>query len=184
MILISSLDQIPSLPQPIALTIGTFDGVHRGHQYLLSELKRHGTTVVFTFSNHPAEVLSSKNPPSLSTLEEKLHFFQECGVDCVIVVPFTRTFADQPYDIFLTDLKKRLPFSTLILGKGDGFGKGNAGNETRVKKLEKILNFKAIYLEKLSLEGITVSSTLIRELLQNGEIEKASLLLGHQQDQL
>jgi riboflavin kinase/FMN adenylyltransferase len=184
MILVSSLEEIPSLPKPIALTIGTFDGVHRGHQYLLSKLKKYGTTVVLTFSNHPAAVLSSKTPPSLSSLQEKLDLFRACGIDCVIVVPFTRAFADQPYDTFLTDLKKRLPFSTLILGKGDGFGKGNAGNETRVKELEIPLNFKAVYLEKLSLEGKTVSSTHIRELLQNGEVEKASLLLGHQQDHL
>jgi len=178
MITVSNLDAIPFLPLPIALTIGTFDGVHCGHQHLLTELKKQGTAVVLTFTNHPAEVLSLKTPPSLSTLEEKLTLFQTCGVDCVLLVPFTRPFADQPYDIFLTDLKKRLPFSTLVLGKGDSFGKGNGGNETRVKELESCLNFKAIYLEKLSIEGKTVSSTHIRELLQKVEVETASTLLA------
>lgn len=179
MILVTNFEEIPPLPLPIALTIGTFDGVHKGHQHRLEELKKYGTAVLLTFQNHPAEVLTSRPPSLLTTFEEKLSLFKAYGVDCVLAFPFTRAFADQPYDRFLAELKQRLPFSTLLMGKGDRFGKNNEGDESRVKALEERLNFKAIYLEKISLNGKIISSTLIRDLLQKGEVEKASSLLGY-----
>ena len=80
---------------PYALTIGNFDGLHRGHQQLISALKKTGLrTAVLTFSNHPSEVLKSANPvPLLSTPEHKLRLLEQAGVDLVIALPFTKEFS-------------------------------------------------------------------------------------------
>lgn len=178
MTIIHNLEDIPPLPSPIAITIGTFDGVHLGHQFILQELKKYGTRVVLTFSNHPAEVLHNSKPLSLCSLEEKLKLLESCGVDCIIVIPFTRELAHQPYDLFLKNLKKNLPFTTLVLGKGSAFGHKNAGDETHIKALETELGFQAIYLEKFIYNGSPVSSKRIRELLAAGDRHKASVLLN------
>jgi len=180
MIITYSLEEIPSLPSPIAVTIGTFDGVHLGHQFILQELKKHGTSVVLTFSNHPAEVLRNYKPLPLCSLEEKLKLLESFGVDCTIVIPFTREIANQSYDLFLKNLKKHLPFTTLVLGKGATFGHKNAGDEIHIKALETELGFQAIYLEKLVLDGHPVSSKRIRELLAAGQNKQASALFGHE----
>lgn len=180
MITIRSLKDIPLLPSPIALTIGTFDGVHLGHQHILQEIKKHGTSVVLTFSNHPAEILHTHKPLPLCSEEEKLKLLENFGIDCVIVIPFTRELADQPYDLFLKNLRKHLPFTTLVLGKNASFGHRNAGDETHIKAIEADLGFQAIYLEKFVFDGAPVSSKRIRELLAAGQDKQASALFGHQ----
>ena len=184
MIIVHNISTIPHLPGPIALTIGTFDGVHLGHQYIFKAMKKHGTRVVFTFSNHPSEILCHHKPHPLCSLEEKLTYFEKIGIDCTIMIPFTETFAHQPYDLFLKNLKKHLPFSTLVLGKGAAFGYKNRGDETHVKSLESQLSFQAIYLEKQSFNGEAISSKRIRELSRLGEYQQASTLLEHNKDKV
>lgn len=178
MITVNSLADIPSLPQPIALAIGTFDGVHSGHQYLFQELKKHGTAVVLTFSNHPAEVIHSTHVTPLCTLEERLKLFEACGIDLAIVVPFTAELAKTPYDTFLKQLHRRLPFSTLVRGKGSVLGYKAQGTEEKIKELAHEMNFKALYLPVFLMEGEAVSSRKIRELLKTGNVKHAHRLLG------
>jgi riboflavin kinase/FMN adenylyltransferase len=180
MITLYDLDEIPQLPAPIALTIGMFDGVHLGHQKIFQELKKYRTSVVLTFNNHPAEVLRNQKPSLLCSLEEKLRRFEKCGIDYAVVVPFTLELAAQPYDTFLRALKKRLSFSTLVLGKGAAFGHKNRGNEEHVKLLEDELGFKAVYLDKQISNDQEISSKRIRELILSGQHEQASILLGNQ----
>jgi riboflavin kinase/FMN adenylyltransferase len=173
-----SLDTLIPLPLPVALTIGTFDGVHLGHRYLLTELKKYGTSVALTFSNHPAEILSPTPPRLISTLSEKLALFKECGLDCAIVLTFTQDLANQSYDVFLKKLKFCTSFSTLVIGKGAAFGKYNEGTETRIKALEASLGFKSYYLEKMVSEKDCISSNIIRNLIHQGDLSKAAKLLG------
>ena len=105
MIIHNSLDNIPALPEPIALTIGTFDGVHLGHQHLFAELKKHGAPVVVTFSNHPSEILRPFDVPApILTLNEKLELFAQFGIAMAIVIPFTHALSQIPYDEFLKKL--------------------------------------------------------------------------------
>ncbi len=170
MITCYSLDNIPSLPQPISFTLGTFDTVHIGHQHLFSELKKRGTAVVLTFSNHPSEILSKNPTTPLLTLSQKLNLFEHYGIDLAIVLPFTQELASIPYDAFL----QKISFSTLILGEGATFGYRGEGNETNVRKLD----LDVIYLPKLLIDDEPVSSSRIRTLIQNGELDQAQKLLG------
>lgn len=182
MIIVHKIEDIPPLSSPIALTIGMFDGVHLGHQSILQELKKYGTAVVFTFSNHPSEILRNHQPHLLCSPEKKVKLLKQNGIDCTIILPFTQEFANQPYDLFLKNLKKHLPFKFLILGKGAAFGHKNKGDEAHVKALESQLDFTAIYLEKQSCNGQPISSKKIRELILSEQYEQAAALLGYKKD--
>jgi riboflavin kinase/FMN adenylyltransferase len=178
MIVINSLKAIPPLKKPIALTIGTFDGVHLGHQHLFQQLKKHGTVAVLTFSNHPAEVLHATHIPPLCSLEQKLSLFKDHGIDLAIVLRFTPELALTPYDTFLKQIHHYLPFATLILGQGAVIGHQAQGDEARIKTLSKEMDFEAIYLPKATYDNETVSSRKIRELIKTGKTEQAHHLLG------
>lgn len=177
MITIHSLKEIPPLALPIALTIGTFDGMHEGHRFLFKELKKRGTAVALTFSNHPSEVLSGTAPTLLCPLDERLKRMEATGLDLAIVLSFTHELSREPYDVFLRKVKDLLPFSFLILGKGAAFGKGNLGNEARIKTLQNDLDFQALYLNKQTRENQPISSQRIRNLIADGEQQKAKSLL-------
>lgn len=172
------------LRHPVALTIGNFDGLHQGHQYLIDHLKKltqenEGTSVVVTFKNHPFDVLYPKKIlTKITPLEEKLRLLKKAGVDICIVLEFDEPFKEKPYDAFLHELKKVTLFDYLVLGKGASFGKNQLGKEETVKNLEKTLQFKSIFLEKKEHEGTIISSKIIREFLEKGEVEKAKALLG------
>lgn len=161
---------------PYALTIGNFDGLHRGHQHLLNALKKTGLrTAVLTFSNHPSEILGSERPaPLLSTPEHKLHLLEQAGVDLVIFLPFTKELAAESYDHFLKNLKSRLCFTHLILGKGSALGNRQLGDQTKVEALGKTLGFQAEYIEKFP----EISSGAIRQALLAGELKTVHHLLG------
>lgn len=161
---------------PYALTIGNFDGVHRGHQQLISALKKTGLrTAVLTFSNHPSEVLKSANSvPLLSTPEHKLRLLEQAGVDLVIALPFTKELAAETYDHFLKNLKEHLCFTQLILGKGSALGHRQLGTQDKVEALGKTLGFKAEYIDKF----LEISSGAVRKALQQGDLETVHLLLG------
>ena len=179
MITLSSLKDLPKIKKPIALTIGIFDGVHRGHQHLLQELKKRGTSVVLTFSTHPSEILQPHHPcPMICTLAERLNLLEQYGTDLTLLLPFTSDLAKTPYDHFIKHLHETLPFDYLILGEKAVLGKNGEGDEMAIKNLAKKLNFEALYLPKFILEGEVVSSRKIRQLLENNHITQAARLLG------
>lgn len=173
--IITDLNQIPPLPLPVGLTIGTFDGMHLGHQALLHQLQQHtigGTQAVFTFSNHPI------GTPQLCTLEHKLEQLRQLDISLVLLFSFNPQFASQPFDLFLTQLHQKLPFSYLLLGEGAAFGKDRQGTPERIKALSKTLPFTVEYLPKLLIQGFPVSSARIRQALQAGELSLVHQLLG------
>jgi riboflavin kinase/FMN adenylyltransferase len=179
MIIVDKLEDIPPLSGPIALTIGTYDGVHLGHQHLFQELKKRGKAVVVTFSNHPAEVLCPETAPSLiDTLKQKLRRFKTQGIDLTIVLPFTPELSSLSYDAFLKKLREHLPFKHLVQGEGTVMGHEAKGNQEKIEALAKELNFEATYLPKFTHEGEIVSSRKIRELISTGNFEQAFRLLG------
>ena len=161
---------------PIALTIGNFDGVHLGHQAVLKRLKASACqTVVFTFSNHPAEVLHHAQIMRLTTLTHRLKLLEQIGIDQVILVPFTQEFAKQSAESFLTALKKNFPFSHLILGHDSVIG------HDRKRDLQQLcgpLAFSLEYLPPITHQNQVVSSSVIRKHIQAGELAQASPLLG------
>ena len=175
-------DVSPGFP-PCGLTIGSFDGVHVGHQALLRELKRRvepGTPiVVFTFSNHPSHHFTPNNPVQLicSPLH-KAKLLTQYGADLVILTPFTAEFSEFLFDRFLQILKEKLSFTHLVLGTGATFGRQKGGNEDSVRALTSKLDFQVEYLPKCTLHGIPVSSRRIRTLITQGEFAKVEECLG------
>jgi riboflavin kinase/FMN adenylyltransferase len=179
---IYSLDKKLHLKPPISLTIGMFDGVHKGHQYLISEVKQFGFATLLTFSNHPLSILNpTLTPTPILSLEQKLNLLEFYGVETVIVLAFTKELSQTPYDIFLKHLHEKVGFNFLVLGKGATLGQKGEGHEARVKQMAPLLGFEAVYISKQSFEGEAISSRRIREMIRSNQFEKAVQLLGHSQ---
>lgn len=172
--------EIPPLSTPFALTLGFFDGVHLGHKTLLDALQQKKIpSAVLTFSNHPGSLLASKEPPPLLTsTKHKLELLRLSGIDLVFLLPFTRELASLSFDEFLKKLHDKIPFSHLIHGKGDAFGRKRAGDEKAVKEFGQKMGFEAHYLEKHQEGNELISSSRIRTLVKQGDLATASRLLG------
>jgi riboflavin kinase / FMN adenylyltransferase len=184
--MITVYDQQPisfSFQFPVGISIGSFDGLHLGHQRLLQELRQvvtgKGTLCVFTFSNHPSSIFKPAAPtPQLCTLEHKKLLLEQAGVDLLFLQSFDTSFSQKPYDIFIKELINRLPFQFLFQGEGTTFGKDRQGNEATVHALGNELGFTVRYIKKLELDGYKVSSSLIRTCVSEGNLSLASKLLG------
>lgn len=180
---------IQSLPpiKDAVITIGTFDGVHLGHQKIIDQLKKEageigGETVIVTFYPHPRKIVHKEQHPLflLTTLSEKLHLLEAYGIDHVVVVPFTEAFASQTAACYVEEfLVARLHPSVVIIGYDHKFGKDRAGNYTTLEHYGKIHGFKVIEIPEKILNEVTISSTAIRVAIKQGTVKKALELLGH-----
>lgn len=167
----------------IAVAIGKFDGVHLGHRRLLQEIleqKKNGLKAcVFTFAPTPAVLFGLSDGKELTTREEKRRIFSQMGVDILIEFPLNReTAAISPED-FVTDiLVSRMQTKFLAAGTDLSFGKNGAGNAALLEKMGPEYGFEVKTIDKISLEGIVVSSTHIRNLIEAGRMEQATAMLG------
>lgn len=179
--IVTSFDNLPSLSSPIGITIGSFDGLHLGHRYLIKELKKRvKSSVVITFSNHPLEVIKPDLKLNfLSTPEEKLERLKELDPTLIISLKFTPELAQMSYRDFIEMIMQKLPFSLLLLGEGSSFGKGREGTREKMMILAAEMGFSLHYMKKLEVEGAPVSSQRIRNEIAQGHFEKAKLLMGH-----
>ncbi|MBA2611089.1 MAG: bifunctional riboflavin kinase/FAD synthetase [Bacteroidetes bacterium] len=172
---------------PTILTIGTFDGVHLGHQKILLRLKELKEklglkTVVLTFEPHPRKVLfpEQKDLKIITLIDEKLELFEKYGVDIVVVYPFNKTFAQLDVKHYLEEiLVRRLNVKHLIIGYDHRFGKDRKGDINTLKEHAADYNFTIEEISKKDIENIAVSSTNIRKAIEEGHIEKAVDFLGH-----
>jgi riboflavin kinase / FMN adenylyltransferase len=167
------------------LTIGNFDGVHLGHQRIFRLVKEKaqeigGESVVYTFEPHPVEVLAPQHRPLLITpLEEKLRLIKDQGIDATILANFSDKFASQtPEDFVKTILYDQIKIRQVFVGHDYTFGKDRRGNIALLKELGRRLGFNVEVVEAVRVGGLVVSSTLIRELIQKGEMREAARLLG------
>lgn len=175
-----------NVAKPI-LTVGSFDGVHLGHQKVIDRLneiasKKNGKSVIFTFSPHPRLVLNKQEDSLrlLTTLDEKIELLEKAGIDHLIIFPFTREFAELSYTDFVRIiLVKHLNIDTLVVGYDHKFGKDRKGDFEILKGLSMAFNFELEKLDALLSDDVNVSSTKIREALQNGNIKKANKYLGY-----
>lgn len=171
-------------PKPVVLTIGNFDGVHLGHLAVLKRVREvaqhaHCPCVAFTFENHPSTVLRPNQPVSLlCTPAHKLRLLEQAQVDRVISAKFTTEFAQHTAQEFLTQMQVDVPFSHLILGHDALLGKDRKGNRQQVEAITKALHVSVEYLDPFQIEGITVSSSYIRTLIQQGNFTRAAQFLG------
>jgi len=169
------------------VTIGTFDGVHLGHREVISELKRHsalsgGESVVFTFDPHPRIVIAPQEDSLrlLSTKSEKIRLMEGLGIDHLVIYPFTKAFSKLSYGEFVSEiLVKGMNISSLVVGYDHRFGKGRQGDFNSLEMLSRSLNFKVEQLSQLEVENKVVSSTKIRQALEEGDISKANHFLGY-----
>ena len=169
------------------VTIGTFDGVHLGHQRVIERLKdiakeQGGETVIFTFDPHPRSVTSpdKANLRLLTTLDEKKELFSKAGIDHLIIYPFTKSFAQLNYSEFVnTILIDKLKTHCLVVGYDHRFGKNREGGFEYLQKSASQHHFTIEKLDPLLMDDYHISSTRIRNVLEEGDVNKANTLLGY-----
>lgn len=178
-----------SLPEfkNAVVTIGTFDGVHLGHQQILAQLKEEaarigGETVIITFHPHPRKIVSSVpgDIKLLNTLSEKKLLLEQAGIDHLVVVPFDHHFANQSAEEYVSDfLFKYFKPHTIIIGYDHRFGKGRIGDYHLLEDYGKKLGFQVKEITEQLLNEIAVSSTRIRKAISENDIATANAALGY-----
>lgn len=171
------------------LTIGNFDGLHRGHQALLKSVvqtaaDKSGTASVLTFDPHPITVLSPGTPLRLlTTIEDKLARFEEAGIDQVFCLPFDKSFAAlMPEEFVLKMLRDQIGVRELLVGEQFAFGAGRSGRMADLARLSQSAGFIVHAVPPVRVEGDIVSSTRIRVMVQAGEVGRAARFLGRPYD--
>lgn len=174
----------PSLPS--VATVGFFDGVHLGHRFLIDQLKaeaaRRGMlSMVITFARHPRAVLQDDYVPQLLTQHKrKLELLEQTGVDCVVVLDFDREMAGLTAREFMEQLlRNQLDVHCLLTGYDNRFGHNRAEGFDDYVGYGRELGMDVVRSKAFVLEGVNVSSSVIRSLLQEGEIELANRCLGY-----
>jgi len=169
------------------LTIGTFDGVHLGHQKIIQRLNRikaeeNGKTAILTFFPHPRRVLNRGNEiKMLTTIDEKIDLLDKLGLDFLIIEPFTKEFSDLPAREFVKDLLvDQLKIKILVIGYDHQFGKNREGDYEQMKEFGEEFGFRLEKIPVHDFENVAISSTKIRKALENGNIEKANQYLGYE----
>jgi len=168
------------------ITVGTFDGIHLGHQKIiekLNDIKRLKglRSVVVTFEPHPQIVLKNRTNDIkvLATINEKLELFDILGIDFVYIVDFTQEFANKSAEEFYkTYLVDKIGMSDLVLGYDHKFGKGRQGNIDTLRKLSEKYNFRFHRVDEFKIKEEYVNSTVIRNFIKKSDVKKTSLLLG------
>jgi riboflavin kinase / FMN adenylyltransferase len=180
-----SISELTRLRGPIFLAIGVFDGVHLGHQAVISTSARHahsadGTPVVVTFDPHPAKVLRPQDAPHLLTAtQHKIALIRNLGVAHLLVIEFNRQFAATPPEEFVSQLVAHSkPLREICVGHEWSFGKDRAGNLDLLKKLGARFNFNVVGIPPVTVNGNVVSSTAIRQAVESGDLKKAAAMLG------
>jgi len=171
-----------------AVTIGTFDGVHLGHQKIIQQLKEgaeaiKGESVILTFYPHPRMVLfpDDEDLKLLNTEEEKKELLEKFGVEHLIVHPFTKKFSRITYTEYVRDiLVNKLKTKKLIIGYNHHFGRNREGTFLKLKSLAPIYKFELERIPAQVLNKVEISSTKIRKALESGDIKTANKFLGYE----
>ncbi len=167
------------------ITIGTFDGVHRGHRNILNLVVEkaksfNGRSLVITFDPHPRTVVSKTADIGLLTgLDEKIEIFDEIGIENLLVVKFTKEFSQLSYEEFIEDwLIKKVGVKHIVIGYDHKFGKNRGGDEIKLRSSGNKFGFDVSTVSSISIGDETISSTKIRNSLLEGDLEKANNYLG------
>ncbi len=185
MAVISDLQQLKEpLINPV-LTIGNFDGVHKGHLALFDMVKEraksiNGQSALMTFDPHPIKVMKPGNGPPLITLtQQKLELIEDANIDVVFCIPFTKEFASISASEFVQDiLVDRIGVKEIVVGYDYTFGQGRKGDIGLLQEMGEALGFMVHVVEPVHVGDKLVSSTSIRKLVQDGNLSEAKQLLG------
>ncbi len=180
------LEHLPVFKNAV-ITIGTFDGVHKGHQKLIARINEvaklhNGESIIVTFHPHPRLVINPENTSLklLNTTEEKVNLLSKFMVDNVVVVPFSRGFSEQEAEAYISDfLVRSFHPSYIVIGYDHRFGKNRAGDFALLDKCKAQYGYELEAIPKEMLEDIAISSTNIRQSLKEGNVAMANELLGH-----
>jgi riboflavin kinase/FMN adenylyltransferase len=178
-----SLSQLSPIISPCSVSIGVFDGLHLGHQKIISLLgkkaTKNGTSVLVSFTNNPLDILSpEKKQKKIYSLEYKLYLMSQYHLDFILLFTFSKEFALMDYGKFLSMIHRSINFKYLILGKGASFGKNKEGKEKAVLSIAKKENFSAMFIEKQQANLKDISSSRIREAITTGNLILAKKMLG------
>lgn len=181
-----NLDNLPTFRNAI-VTIGTFDGVHKGHQKILARIqdlakKNDGESILITFHPHPRFVLQpgNKDLKLLNTLEEKIALLEQYGLDNLIVTPFSKEFSQMPALAYIKNfLVENTQAKTIVIGYDHHFGINRSGNIALLEEYQKVFGYEVEQISKEMLKDIDISSTKIRNALLEGKVEISNELLGH-----
>ncbi len=180
----------PQMAQACALTIGNFDGVHRGHQAMLAllnnEARHRGVpSCVMTFEPHPRDFFAQQHqqpelaPARIATLRDKLNELAACGVDQCVVLPFNPTLAAQPPQAFIEDvLVKGLGVKYVLVGDDFRFGAKRAGDYNMLDAAGAVQGFDVARMNSYEVRGLRVSSSAVREAMGRGAMQEVAQLLG------
>lgn len=181
-----NIEQLPPFRKAV-ITIGSFDGVHQGHQKIISMMKTEaenigGETIIITFDPHPRKIVAGGNHPIalLTSIEEKAILFEQFGIDHMVVVPFTGEFSKMSPESYVESfLVEYFRPSTVIVGYDHRFGLNRKGDFKLLEKLGPQYHFKVIEIPEHVLHSIAISSTHIRKSLNEGKLEEANEYLGY-----
>ncbi len=169
------------------VTIGTFDGVHLGHQQIIKRLvelkkKQGGEIVLFTFAPHPRKVLfpEQSDLKLITTTQEKCELLQQFGVDHVLVYPFTKEFSQMQAQDYISDIiAKGLKTKTLVIGYDHRFGSNREGNIETLKQFASTHQFNVEEIPAQEINQLNISSTRIRKAIDEGDVKTANEFLGY-----
>lgn len=184
MLSLSSIAEIPKDFPPLAITIGKFDGLHLGHQQLLHELVEYAADAalvpaVLTFDRNPSEVISGEgNYTPLIGPTQKLKFLEEAGIELVVTLAFDQALASTSAEDFVNSYLVSAGAKMVFLGEGARFGFHAKGDISLLRELGSKLGFRAKEIRGVFFDGERISTTRIKNLLDQGHVEAASALLG------
>jgi riboflavin kinase/FMN adenylyltransferase len=185
--ILRSIPELERLRGPVFLAIGVFDGVHCGHQAVISTSADHarapsGTPVVVTFDPHPEKVLRPQAAPHLlSATQHKIALIRALGVEHLLIISFDKQFAaTEPEDFVQKLATHSKPLREICVGHEWSFGKNRRGNLALLKTLGATFNFDVVGIPPVKINGAVVSSTAIREAIEKGDFAKAAEMLGRE----
>lgn len=172
------------IEEPTAVTLGKFDGLHRGHELLMQTVldcsqKHQVASVAFTFDMPPRNRVEEIIANVLTTNDEKQYIFEKQGIDYLIECPFTQAVMSMEPQAFIEWIAKSLNMKYVVVGDDFRFGHKRAGDYHTLQAYEKVYGYKTIVLDKLKDSNRDISSTYVREKISDGNIRKANELLGY-----
>lgn len=184
MIIIKSINDIDNIDRSV-VTIGNFDGLHKGHQVLIKEAvqfanKKNIKSVVFTFDNHPANYFAKKTIKNIITNNEKINRMKSLGVDILVIIPFNGYMTKiSPIEFVKDILIKKLGARKIIVGHDFTFARRKEGNVKLLKELSSKYGFELEVVNPIKINDLRVSSTYIRQLVAEGSVDKVNKYLGY-----
>ena len=180
---VSSIAGLDASYGRLAMSIGVFDGLHRGHAQLLAELVRQAAAwgarpVVITFDAHPDQVLKGEAPPLLLDPADRLELLGAAGIELVVVEHFDDRLRTTPYDVFVRDIAGRVDLAGFVMTPDAAFGFERRGTPQAVASLGNELGYRVAVVSPLLLDGRPVSSSEVRRLVATGDLAGAARLLG------